>query len=74
LSQSQTRFDFGRDFWRGHAGLFLLVNVATKGQWWVNIIQANVNAYDWNQAWFLYRPMVPPALGHHSAGGCLCHP
>ena len=37
-----------------NAGLFLAVNVATRGQWYVNIIQANVNAYDWNQAWFLY--------------------
>jgi len=36
-------------------GLFLAVNTATGGQWYINIIQANVNAYDWNQAWFLYQ-------------------
>ncbi len=38
-----------------NAALFLAVNVATRGQWYVNIIQANVNAYDWGQAWFLYQ-------------------
>jgi hypothetical protein len=38
-----------------NAGLFLAVNVATRGQWYVNIIQANVNAYDFAQAWFLYQ-------------------
>jgi len=38
-----------------NAGLFLLINLATQGQWYVNIIQANVNAYDWGQAWFLYQ-------------------
>jgi len=38
-----------------NAGLFLLVNVATRGQWYLNIIAANVNAYDWKQAWFLYQ-------------------
>jgi hypothetical protein len=38
-----------------NAGLFLVVNVATHGQWYVNIIQANVNAYDFAQAWFLYQ-------------------
>ena len=26
-------------------GLFLLINVATGGQWWLNIIAANVNGY-----------------------------
>jgi hypothetical protein len=38
-----------------NAGLFLAVNIATEGQWYVNIIQANVNAYDFAQAWFLYQ-------------------
>ena len=38
-----------------NAGLFLTVNVATRGQWYVNIIQANVNAYDFAQGWFLYQ-------------------
>jgi hypothetical protein len=45
----------GAIFGAVNAGLFLLVNIATRGQWWVNIIQANVNAYDWHQAWFLYQ-------------------
>ena len=35
--------------------LFLAVNLATQGQWYLNIIQANVNAYDLGQAWFLYQ-------------------
>lgn len=34
--------------------LFALVNAATGGQWFVNIIQANVNAYDVGQAIGLY--------------------
>ena len=38
-----------------NALLFLAVNLATRGQWYVNIIQANVNAYDWGQAWLLYQ-------------------
>jgi len=38
-----------------NAALFFAVNAATQGQWYVNIIQANVNAYDWNQAWLLYQ-------------------
>ena len=38
-----------------NAALFLAVNIATHGQWYLNIIQANVNAYDFAQAWFLYR-------------------
>ena len=35
--------------------LFLAVNLATQGQWYLNIIQANVNAYDLSQAWLLYQ-------------------
>ncbi len=38
-----------------NGALFLAVNFATGGQWFVNIIQANVNAYDINQALWLYR-------------------
>jgi len=37
------------------AGLiFWLLNVATDGQWWVNIIQANVNEFDYRQTIFLF--------------------
>lgn len=37
------------------AGLiFWLLNVVTKGQWWVNIIQANVNRFDYLQTIFLF--------------------
>jgi hypothetical protein len=36
-------------------GLFLLINVATEGQWWVNIIQANVNEFDYRRTLFLFR-------------------
>jgi hypothetical protein len=32
------------------AGLFLLLNAATEGQWWVNTIEANVNEFDYQQA------------------------
>lgn len=35
--------------------IFGLLNVATGGQWWVNIIQANVNDYDYGQTIFLFR-------------------
>ncbi len=45
----------GAIFCAVNAGLFLAVNIATRGQWYVNIIQANVNAYDFAQAWFLYQ-------------------
>ncbi len=34
---------------------FWLINVATQGEWWVNIIQANVNAFDYRQMLFLFR-------------------
>jgi hypothetical protein len=34
--------------------IFLLLNVATDGQWWVNTIQANVNEYDYQQTLFLF--------------------
>jgi hypothetical protein len=37
------------------AGLiFWLLNVATGGQWWVNVIQANVNEFDYRQTVFLF--------------------
>jgi len=35
--------------------IFWLLNVATDGQWWVNIIQANVNEFDYRQTVFLFR-------------------
>jgi hypothetical protein len=34
--------------------VFWLINVATDGAWWVNIIQANVNAFDYRQTLFLF--------------------
>lgn len=37
------------------AGLvFWLINLGTDGQWWVNIIQANVNEFDYRQSIFLF--------------------
>lgn len=35
--------------------VFWLINVATDGWWWINIIQANVNAFDYRQTLFLFR-------------------
>lgn len=35
--------------------IFWLINIATDGAWWVNIIQANVNAFDYRQTIFLFR-------------------
>ncbi len=35
--------------------VFWLINVATDGAWWVNIIQANVNEFDYRQTLFLFR-------------------
>ncbi|MDY6875521.1 MAG: glycosyltransferase family 39 protein [Chloroflexota bacterium] len=34
--------------------IFWLLNVATDGQWWINIIQANVNKFDYRQTIFLF--------------------
>jgi hypothetical protein len=34
--------------------IFGLLNVATSGQWWINIIQANVNEFDYRQTIFLF--------------------
>lgn len=34
--------------------IFWLLNVATEGQWWINIIQANVNQFDYRQTVFLF--------------------
>lgn len=34
--------------------IFWLLNVVTKGQWWINIIQANVNEFDYRQTVFLF--------------------
>jgi hypothetical protein len=36
-------------------GAFWLINVATDGQWWLNIIQANVNKFDYRQTIFLFK-------------------
>ena len=36
-------------------GLFLWMNVATNGQWFLNAITANANAYDYQQALELFR-------------------
>jgi len=35
--------------------VFWLINVATDGAWWINIIQANVNAFDYRQTLFLFK-------------------
>jgi hypothetical protein len=35
--------------------VFWLINIATEGEWWVNIIQANVNEFDYRQTLFLFR-------------------
>ena len=35
--------------------IFWLLNAATDGQWWVNIIQANVNEFDYRQTVFLFK-------------------
>jgi hypothetical protein len=35
-------------------GIFWMINVATEGQWWINIIQANVNKFDYRQTLFLF--------------------
>ncbi|MBU0705304.1 MAG: glycosyltransferase family 39 protein [Chloroflexi bacterium] len=34
--------------------IFWLLNTATGGQWWINIIQANVNQFDYRQTVFLF--------------------
>ncbi len=34
-------------------GIFWLLNRVTAGQWWINIIQANVNEFDYRQTLFL---------------------
>ena len=34
--------------------IFGLLNVVTGGQWWVNVIQANVNEFDYRQTGFLF--------------------
>jgi len=34
--------------------IFWLLNVATGGQWWINVIQANVNEFDYRQTIFLF--------------------
>jgi hypothetical protein len=35
--------------------IFVLLNVWTDGQWWVNVIQANVNEFDYRQTVNLFR-------------------
>ena len=34
--------------------IFWLLNLLTEGQWWVNVIQANVNEFDYRQTVFLF--------------------
>jgi hypothetical protein len=34
--------------------IFGLLNVLTRGQWWINVIQANVNEFDYRQTVFLF--------------------
>jgi len=34
--------------------IFWLLNLLTEGQWWINIIQANVNEFDYRQTVFLF--------------------
>ena len=34
--------------------IFWLLNLLTDGQWWINIIQANVNEFDYRQTVFLF--------------------
>ncbi|NIV29821.1 MAG: hypothetical protein GWN58_10045, partial [Anaerolineae bacterium] len=34
--------------------IFWLLNVMTQGQWWTNVIQANVNEFDYRQTVFLF--------------------
>ena len=34
--------------------IFWLINTATGGQWWINVIQANVNEFDYRQTLFLF--------------------
>jgi hypothetical protein len=36
-------------------GIFLLIDLATHGQWFINTMTANANAYDYRQALDLYR-------------------
>ena len=36
-------------------GIFLLIDLATQGQWFLNTMTANANAYDYRQALDLYR-------------------
>ena len=36
-------------------GIFLWMNIATQGQWFLNAITANANAYDYHQALDLFR-------------------
>jgi len=34
--------------------IFWMLNIWTEGQWWINIIQANVNEFDYRQTIFLF--------------------
>ncbi len=36
-------------------GIFWLLNVVTGGQWWVNVIQANVNEYEYLDTLFFFK-------------------
>jgi hypothetical protein len=44
-------------------GLFLLINVVTQGQWWLNTITANVNEY----LVFQFRGLLNQFIGLHGA-------
>jgi len=38
--------------------VFWLINIVTDGAWWLNIIQANVNEFDYRQTLFLFRQWI----------------
>lgn len=50
-------------------GLFLLINVATQGWWFVSIIRANINAFSWQQTadfyleWWLLHGVLASVAG-----------
>lgn len=44
-------------------GIFLLINLSTNGQWWVNIIAANVNGYIMSQ----FTGLLSQFVGLHGA-------
>ncbi len=44
-------------------GIFLLINLSTEGQWWINIIAANVNGYIMSQ----FTGLLSQFVGLHGA-------